>query len=205
MKVIIIDLGAGNIRSLTSSLSYLGADHVVTSNVDEIENATHMILPGVGAFDTAMQAIDNLGLREPLQRYVVEKGMPLLGVCLGMQLLCDSSEEGNLPGLSLMRGRFLKMLSNHNSQKKVPHVGFAPVYNYHESGLFKGIGEKACFYFTHSYGLPMLDKTCNVAMCDHAQPFVAAYQHENICAVQFHPEKSQSTGLRLISNFLELQ
>src|SRR5207253_3092094 len=123
---------------------------------------------------------------------------------LGMQLLCESSEEGSLPGLGLMPGRFLRLASSPHSQQKVPHVGFSSVYGYREDGLFTGLGQKSDFYFTHSYALPVLKQDCNAAFCDHVQPFVAAFQNENICGVQFHPEKSQSTGLRLISNFLEL-
>lgn len=204
MNVLVIDLGVGNIRSLTSALTYLGVNHVVTANMAVFGSATHVILPGVGAYDTAMQMIAKISLVEPLQRYVVEKGMPLLGVCLGMQLLCEGSEEGYLPGLALMPGRFLKLASSSHTQQKVPHVGFSSVYGYRETGLFKGLGRKSDFYFTHSYALPSLDRDRNVAICDHAQSFVAAFQDENICGVQFHPEKSQSTGLRLISNFLEL-
>ncbi len=204
MNVLVIDLGFSNIRSLTSALTYLGVSHVVTANPAAIESATHVILPGVGAFDIAMQMVAKLSLLEPLQRYAVEKKLPLLGVCLGMQLLFEGSEEGCLPGLALMPGRFLRLTSNPHSHQKVPHVGFSSVYGYQETGLFKGLGQKSDFYFTHSYALPTLDQDCNIAICDHTQPFVAAFQNENICGVQFHPEKSQSTGLRLISNFLEL-
>lgn len=204
MNVVVIDLGTGNIRSLTSALTYLGATHVVADDPAALESATHAILPGVGAFDAAMQKIAERSLLEPIQRYALEEDMPLLGVCLGMQLLCEGSEEGRLPGLALMPGRFLRLEPDTRSHQKVPHVGFSSVYGYRETGLFKELGRRSHFYFTHSYALPALDGDCNVAVCDHLRPFVAAFQRGNICGAQFHPEKSQSAGLRLISNFLDL-
>ena len=193
-----------NIRSLTSALTYLGAPHVVTREPDALETATHVVLPGVGAFDTAMRVMASLALVDPLRTHAIRQRRPLLGVCLGMQLLCECSEEGSLPGLGLMPGRFVKLFSSPGSRRKVPHVGFSPVYGYCETGLFKGLGQRAHFYFTHSYALAALDGDCNIALCDHTQSFVAAFQRSNICGAQFHPEKSQSAGLRLISNFLEL-
>jgi glutamine amidotransferase len=204
MKVLVIDLGFSNICSLTSALTFLGVNYAVTANPAALEAATHVILPGVGAFDAAMQKVAKLSLLEPLQRYTAEKKLPLLGVCLGMQLLFDGSEEGSLPGLALTPGRFVRLRSNPHSRHKVPHVGYSSVYGYEEVGLFKGLGPKTCFYFSHSYALPTLDGYSNLAVCDYTQPFVAAFQKENVCGVQFHPEKSQSTGLRLLSNFLEL-
>jgi glutamine amidotransferase len=204
MNVLVIDLGMGNIRSLTSALTYLGVTYVVTDDPAALESATHAILPGVGAFDAAMQKIAESSLLEPLHECAVERAMPLLGVCLGMQLLCESSEEGHMSGLALLPGRFLRLEPNVGLSQKVPHVGFSSIYGYHETGLFKELGPKSHLYFTHSYALPVLDGDCNVAICDHGQPFVAAFQKGNICGVQFHPEKSQSAGLRLISNFIDL-
>ncbi|NOT22159.1 MAG: imidazole glycerol phosphate synthase subunit HisH [Nitrospiraceae bacterium] len=204
MKILVIDLSTSNIRSLTSALIYLGVQPVVTSDPSVIESASHVILPGVGAFDTGMKRIAELSLGIPLRTYALEQQRPLLGVCLGMQLLFNESEEGRLSGLGLVSGQFRKLKSTYQSMHKVPHVGFSPVYGYRETDLFKGIGPKGCFYFTHSYALQGIEEDWNVALCDHVQPFVAAFQKRKICGVQFHPEKSQSTGLRLLSNFLEL-
>ncbi|MCG3770077.1 MAG: Imidazole glycerol phosphate synthase subunit HisH [Nitrosomonadaceae bacterium] len=203
MKVLVIDLGTSNIRSLISALTYLGVQPIVTSNASALASASHVILPGVGAFDPAMKRIAELSLFVPLRTYAIDQQQPILGVCLGMQLLFDESEEGELPGLGLVAGRFRKLSPAPQSMCKVPHVGFSSVYGYRESAIFKGLGSKAHFYFTHSYALPRIEKDCNVALCDHAQPFVAAFQRRRICGVQFHPEKSQSTGLKLLSNFLE--
>jgi len=203
MNVLVLDLGVSNIRSLTSALTYLGASHLVSDDPAMLGAATHVILPGVGAFDPAMAMIGERSLADPLRAYVNDSKRPLLGVCLGMQLLCAGSDEGSLPGLGLMPGRFVKLESYPGSPQKVPHVGFSPVYGYRETGLFKGLGPQSHFYFTHSYALPPIEPDGNAALCDHARPFVAGFQRENICGVQFHPEKSQSAGLRLISNFLE--
>jgi imidazole glycerol-phosphate synthase subunit HisH len=204
MKILVIDLGTSNIRSLTSALMYLGVQPVVTSDPSAIESASHVILPGVGTFDAGMKRISELSLAAPLRTYAMEQQRPLLGVCLGMQLLFNESEEGRLSGLGLVAGQFRKLQSTYQSMHKVPHVGFASVYGYRQTALFKEIGTNAYFYFTHSYALPGIEEDWNVALCDHAQPFVAAFQRRRICGVQFHPEKSQSTGLRLLSNFLEL-
>lgn len=204
MKVLVIDLGTSNIGSLTSALRYLGVTPTVDSDPSAIASASHVILPGVGSFDAAMTRIAALSLSVPLRVHAVERQRPLLGVCLGMQLLFDGSEEGKLPGLGLVAGRFLKLSATRQSTHKIPHVGFSAVYGYRDVGFFKKLGPRAHFYFTHSYALPVLGEDWNVALCDHARPFVAAFQRRVICGTQFHPEKSQSAGLRLLSNFLEL-
>lgn len=204
MRVVVVDLECGNIRSLSSALTYLGAEHVITADGAELETATHVILPGVGAFDAAMLAMQRFSLVEPMRRFAARDSAPLLGVCLGMQLLFEGSEEGKEPGLGVMQGRSVRLLPDVEAQHKVPHVGFSSVYGYDEKGLFSGLGSSSQFYFTHSYAIPALDRDCNVGFCDHAQQFVAAFQKDRICGAQFHPEKSQSRGLRVISNFLDL-
>jgi glutamine amidotransferase len=203
MHVVVIDLGVGNIRSLTSALSYLGAPHSVSEDPDALVCATHAILPGVGAFDPAMKVLSERSFASALRAFATERKRPLLGVCLGMQLLFEASEEGTLPGLGLMPGRFARLTARPGSPHKVPHVGFSPMHGFTASGLFEGFGSEAYFYFTHSYALPAIGTGCNVGLCDHERPFVAGFQQANVCGVQFHPEKSQSAGLRLISNFLD--
>ena len=204
MKVVVIDLGVGNLHSLSSALRFLRADHIITASPDEILSASHVILPGVGAFDVAMQAMHARGLLVPLRQYARVRKQPLLGVCLGMQLLAQSSAEGELPGLGVIPGRFVKLTPSPVKQLKVPHVGFSRVYGMQEASAFRGLGTTAEFYFTHSYGLMTPPPGAVIGYCDHAQPFVAAFQIGNLCGAQFHPEKSQSNGLRLLSNFLEL-
>ena len=204
MQVLVIDLGIGNIRSLTSALSFLGASHVVSGEASALAQATHAILPGVGAFDAAMEAIGERSMMAPLRDDASERGMPLLGVCLGMQLLCEGSDEGSLPGLGLAPGRCIRLEPDPSIGRKVPHVGFSQVDGYQEEGLFNELGSRSDFYFTHSYALPALEDGSNVGLCGHGKPFVAAFQSGKICGAQFHPEKSQSAGLRLLSNFLDL-
>lgn len=203
MNVVVIDLGCGNIRSLKSALTYLGVPHATSTNADSLPAATHVILPGVGAFDAAMSAMSDLSLLEPLRDYARQR-RPLLGVCLGMQLLFEGSEEGRLPGLGVMVGRCVRLTPDPDSRRKVPHVGFSAIAGYRPQGLFNGLGAAAHFYFTHSYAVPALAQASNVATCVHTQPFVAAFQDAHICGAQFHPEKSQSSGLRLLSNFMQL-
>ena len=203
MRVLVIDLEMGNIRSLTAALEYLGADHIVSDDPADIESATHVILPGVGAYDAAMEKIAGSSLHNALLD-IYKKAKPLLGICLGMQLLAGGSDEGKLPGLGCIQGQFHLLDASPNSGDKVPHVGFATMYGYEETGLFKVIGENSDFYFVHSFALASLCGDLNIAYCNHTVPFVAGFQQGNLCGVQFHPEKSQSTGLRLISNFLEL-
>lgn len=204
MQVCVIDLGVSNIRSLTSALSFLGVQHQVTNRPEDLLHASHVILPGVGAYDAAMRSISALQLSDALRQHALERKLPMLGVCLGMQLLFEGSEEGQLPGLSIMPGRFRLLQASARTGSKVPHVGFSPVYGFQASGLFSGFVESPHFYFTHSFALPSVNPQCNAALCDHAQPFVAAFQQGNVCGAQFHPEKSQSAGLRLLSNFIEL-
>ena len=202
-NVTIIDMGMGNIRSLASALEFLGVAHTVSDSVDSLRVATHVILPGVGAFDAAMSKLDDLALIEPIRTEVLEHGKPILGICLGMQLLCSSSEEGRLSGLELVPGRFVRLQANLTLNYKVPHVGFAEVRGYDPIGLFEGLGERSYFYFTHSFALfDSPGRTFNVAYCNHSRRFVAGFQHEAMCGAQFHPEKSQSSGLRMLRNFI---
>lgn len=204
MKVVVVDSGMSNIRSLSAALEYLGAPHVVTTNPECCSEATHVIVPGVGAFDSAMRNLAANDLIEPLRDFGRSGDRPFLGVCLGMQLLAESSEEGTEPGLGIVSGRSGRLRSDPSGGRKVPHVGFSRVYGYAPEGLFRGFGDHADFYFTHSYALQEMEGEANIGYCDHSTKFVAAFQQNRICGAQFHPEKSQSTGLRLIANFLEL-
>ena len=204
MKVVVIDLGVGNIHSLSSALRFLRADHIVTFGASEISAATHLILPGVGAFDAAMHAMHARELLAPIVEHVAVRKKPMLGVCLGMQLLAYGSAEGELAGLGMVSGHFSKLTPNPTKRLKVPHVGFSRVYGMETASLFRGLGASADFYFTHSFGLTAPPAGAICGYCDHSHPFVAAFQIDNLCGAQFHPEKSQSNGLRFLSNFLEL-
>jgi imidazole glycerol-phosphate synthase subunit HisH len=202
-KAVVVDMGMGNIQSLISALTFLGAGHKVGNTSDLLDEATHLVLPGVGAFDAAMSRLTELDLIDHIRSKVLDDHKPILGICLGMQLLGTSSEEGELTGLDLVRGRFRRLDADLSSGHKVPHVGFSEVRGYQSTGLFDGMAELSYFYFTHSYALMETEvDSINVAYCQHTVPFIAAYQQGVISAAQFHPEKSQSSGLRMLHNFL---
>ena len=206
MNVLVVDLGIGNMQSLTSALGFLGLTPSVSSDPAAVADASHVILPGVGAFDAAMEAIDTRGFEAPLHQHALGERKPLLGVCLGMQLLTSGSEEGVRPGLGLISGHVRRLVPSRATHHKVPHVGFSTVRGHQPVGLFHGMQSTVQFYFTHSYGLDRVTgdvEMLNATYCDHSVPFIAGLQQNNICGVQFHPEKSQSTGLRLLSNFFE--
>jgi glutamine amidotransferase len=200
--VVVLDMGTANIFSLASALRFLGASFEVTADPERLAAATHVILPGVGAFDPASRQLRAQGLLDPLRRFALVERRPVLGVCLGMQLLFEGSAEGDCEGTALLPGRLVRLEAN--GAYRVPHVGFAEVTGFTPTGLFDGLGPAAMFYFTHSFAMRERVPQTNAALCAHSEPFVAAVQRENICGVQFHPEKSQANGLRLLLNFLRL-
>lgn len=202
MRVAIIDYGMGNIKSITSTLKFLGVDEVlVSNNYDELKNTEKIILPGVGSFAKAMSKIIENKIDEKLFDLVKIKKKPLLGICLGMQLLCNSStEDGISKGLALINAEVTKF---EKQDIKIPHVGFNQVSKNNNSILFKNIKDNADFYFTHSYKV-LTYENINQSTCNYGQPFVAAFEFENIFATQFHPELSQNNGLQLLKNFLNI-
>ena len=202
MHIVVLDLGTSNVRSLTAALTWLGAPHTVATEGSALEAATHVLLPGVGAWDAAMLRIAEARLRGPIVHHVQVRRRPLLGICLGMQLLFEASDEGALPGLGLLSGRFRQLVPDTARGHAVPHARFARVGGFVETGLFAGLGADPCFYFTHSFALPELDGAGDTAWCRHSEPFVAAFTRGLLSGVQFHPEKSQGAGLRLLANFL---
>ena len=203
-QVVVLDMGTANIFSLSSALRFLGAPFVVTADPDRLADASHLILPGVGAYDPASRQLHDQGLLTPLTRFALEQRRPLLGVCLGMQLLFEGSAEGECAGTGLLPGRLVRLSADAGSRHRVPHVGFAPVSGFEPTGLFDGLAPDSMFYFTHSFARADAVPGTNAAICAHATPFIAAVQRDNICGVQFHPEKSQANGLRLLANFLRL-
>jgi imidazole glycerol-phosphate synthase subunit HisH len=199
VKVTIVDYGISNLWSVQSALNYLGYESVVSCNPSEVAQADVLILPGVGSFRKAMLALKNLYLDEAILEATTEKGRKILGICLGMQLLAmRSTEDGETAGLGLISSDVERFVG----QLKVPHIGFNQVKNEDQSILFRGIASSADFYFVHSYRL-LADSAMGIhGICHYGQDFLAAYEHENIFATQFHPEKSQTNGLMLINNFM---
>lgn len=202
-NIVVIDLHLGNILSLRSAIEFLGMSCVVSSSKSDLDKATHIILPGVGAFDTAMEKIKEFDLFNSIKFNSMEKRKPLLGICLGMQIMFQRSDEGHLPGLGIFKSELIKLKSNPNQQIKIPHVGFNSIYSHSDSGIFSGIKNLSYFYFTHSFGLVNCKDRMNKSYTNYGTEFVSGFQLDNISGVQFHPEKSQSTGLKLIYNFLQ--
>jgi imidazole glycerol phosphate synthase glutamine amidotransferase subunit len=199
MKVTIIDYGAGNVPSVERALQRRGADTQRTSTPECISSAQALLLPGVGHYSALIRALDGQNIRTALVE-AIQRGVPFLGICLGLQVLFQSSEEApQLQGLSILPGRVRAMPSN----VKLPHMGWNQVTRRHDSRLLEGIPDSAYFYFAHSYAA--IDSLAySSATCTHGTEFAAVLENKNICAVQFHPEKSGDAGARVLENFLRM-
>ncbi|HUE55754.1 MAG TPA: imidazole glycerol phosphate synthase subunit HisH [Candidatus Udaeobacter sp.] len=199
MMVTIIDYGAGNVPSVERALQRLGAASQRTASPESIAKAETLLLPGVGHYAALIRALDERNLRMPLIA-AIRRGVPFLGICLGLQVLFESSEEApQLRGLNLMLGRVSALPSN----IKLPHMGWNQLAAKRESGLLAGVGPEDYFYFAHSYAALDSNGTAS-ATCTHGAEFTAVIEEQNICAVQFHPEKSGEAGARVLHNFLRM-
>ena len=202
--VAIIDYDAGNIKSVEKAFRYLGQDVIVSRDKNEIFKASHVVLPGVGAFGDAMSKLNRYGLI-PVIKEAVEKDMPFLGICLGLQLLFESSEESKgVEGLSLMGGEIVKIPEGDGL--KVPHIGWNDLtFTGNERGrLFKDLPEHPYVYFVHSYYLKAKDRNIVKARTSYGVEIDASVERKNAFACQFHPEKSADTGMSILKNFLEI-
>ena len=200
MNLVIIDYGMGNLKSISSALRYLSVDSVVLSHDHKtIKEADKLLLPGVGSFVNAMNKIKELALDKILDEVVLEDKKPILGICLGMQLLCNYSEEdGGAKGLGYVDAECRKF-SKENL--KEPHVGFNQVISNSNTKLYDGFNKKNDFYFVHSYRLQS-DRDINQSYCNYQDDFIASFEQGNIVGTQFHPELSQTNGLKLLKNFI---
>jgi glutamine amidotransferase len=193
----IVNYGAGNIRSVKNTLSELGAQYEVTDQPEVVLRATKIILPGVGHFGQMMQAIDKLGLRQPLRERIAS-GIPFLGICVGLQCLFEKSEEApGEAGLGILVGEVKRFVGT----ARIPHMGWNSLEQKRPTRLLKGLGEDAFTYFAHSYYAPLHAATA--ATCTYMHPYSAVLEQDNLHAVQFHPEKSGPVGLQVMKNFLE--
>lgn len=201
--VAIIDYGAGNLMSVKKALDFIGAESEITMDKARIEAASHVILPGVGAFGDAMESMESRGLVDTVKS-VALSGKPFLGICLGLQLLFSASEESEgVNGLSLLNGKISSIPKDMGL--KVPHMGWNSVSVKQRDGIFKDIPEDSYFYFVHSYYLNGADEADIAATVQYGVEIQCAVQRGNLCAVQFHPEKSGAIGLKLLENFLALE
>jgi glutamine amidotransferase len=201
MRVVIVDYNMGNVKSIISALKFIGVDNIQVSNARAVlEKAEKLILPGVGSFAHAIENIKKKQLDCVLNELVLEKKKPILGICLGMQLMgVSSTENGDSLGLGYINGFVTKLNEQH---VKIPHVGFNQVIVDDSSRLYQGMSGNIDFYFTHSYRMNS-HENINQCFCEYSEPFIASYEVDNIAGVQFHPELSQYNGLRLIKNFIE--
>jgi glutamine amidotransferase len=200
-KIIIIDYGMGNLRNVQRGFERIGLEARVTRNKKEIQRASAIVLPGVGAFKDCMINLEKFGLVEPLLRSV-EKGKPYLGICLGLQILFSESEEfGSYKGLDLIKGRVVKFKSD--PEHKVPHMGWNTVEIEREVPMLHSIVSGDFFYFVHSYYVVPEEEEWISTLTNYGIPFVSSIWKENLFATQFHPEKSQQKGLRILENFVK--
>ncbi len=197
----IIDYGMGNLGSVTNALDHLGLEAEIVDSPSRLSVYDHFILPGVGSFGIAMRSLDASGWSDALRNKVAD-GIPFLGICLGMQLIFDIGEEyGTTAGLGLIPGRVVPL--NPSPSFRVPHVGWNGLSYPGRHPIFQGVKEHIDFYFVHSYQcVPALDENV-LARCDYGGEFVAAVGKANVVGVQFHPEKSQDMGLKILENFAE--
>lgn len=200
--IAVIDYDAGNIRSVEKALLSLGQEVHITGDAQEILRADKVILPGVGAFGDAMENIRSRNL-EPVIRKVAEKGIPFLGICLGLQLLFERSEEApGVKGLGLLKGEILRIPEAPGM--KIPHMGWNSLHLEHDGRLFRGVEEQAYVYFVHSYYLKAEEEDIVKASTEYCTHIHASVEKGNVFACQFHPEKSSGVGLRILKNFVEL-
>ena len=202
--IAIIDYGVGNLGSVKNMLKKAGVEAVLASDVSTVENASKIILPGIGAFDHCMQQFNASGLRPLVTKKVIEDKIPLLGICVGLQMLMENSEEGSEPGLGWIAGRTVKFKREKLGDLKIPHMGWTDVKLSKPSELTKGLDDRPRFYFVHSFYVLPDRKEDELLQANYGYDFTAAISRDNIFAVQFHPEKSHKFGMRILENFSNL-
>ncbi len=199
--IALIDYGISNLRSVQKAFGHLGSEVTLIDTPDQLVQANRLILPGVGAFPAGMQGLRERGLIEPIKQ-AIRAGKPLLGICLGMQLLFESSAElGETEGLGLLPGHVTRLAGN---GLKIPHMGWNQLAVVHEHPLVRDLAAGSYAYFVHSYAVYPQDQSIVLAATDYGEPFAAIVGRGNIYGFQFHPEKSQAVGLKLLMNFLSL-
>ncbi len=203
-QIAIIDYGMGNLNSVKKKLTRLHCNAIITSNPKDIQTADRIILPGVGHFTKAMENLNNLKLIAILNEEVLIKKKPILGICLGMQLMAKSSEEGNAKGLGWIDAEVVRFKVKDTLKHKIPHTGWNQINIAKESALMKNIPELSEFYFVHSYHLKTGNKNIILNETEFEYRFVSAIEKDNIYGVQYHPEKSHDIGELLLKNFITL-
>ncbi len=201
--IVIIDYGMGNVGSIQNMIKKIGENAIISKEVDVINQASKIILPGVGAYDTAMEKISSNGLLDILNKKAYIDKIPILGICLGMQLLTNGSEEGKLPGLGWIPG-FAKKFNFTDSAYKVPHMGWNRVVKTNFSPLTQNFTHEYRFYHVHSYYIQVEQEIHSILKTTYGITFDSGIQKDNIMGVQFHPEKSHTFGMHLMKNFVSI-
>ena len=198
----ILRYGSGNILAITNIFNRANIAYSIVSSPEELERATKLILPGVGAFDQVMAQLNKSGLRDPLEQLVFGAGIPVLGICVGMQILAEGSDEGSLAGLGWVKGRVRRFDSS--GDRLLPHMGWNDVTVPRQTPLFSQLETGARFYFLHSYYFDCAERQSSIAESDYGERFTCGVQTGNVHGVQFHPEKSHQFGVQLLTNFAAL-
>ena len=201
--ITVIDYGMGNLGSVINMLKKIGVASKITTDLEEIKTATKLLLPGVGSFDKAMQRINDSGIKEILDYKVLKEETPVLGICLGMQLLTNNSEEGIEKGLGYINAS-TKKFSFQDKKMKVPHMGWNLVEKSTSSLLTTNFEEESRFYFVHSYYVEVENQENSILKTEYRLEFDSAIQHKNVYGAQFHPEKSHKFGMKLLENFSKI-
>jgi glutamine amidotransferase len=205
MKIGLIDYGMGNIQSVINGFEAVKAELKVVCGPDELSDVDAVVLPGVGAFGDGIKNLRARGFDSALREHVLEDGKPLLGICLGLQLLASSSSEhGKHEGLGWIPGEVQRLTNSGDSSIRIPHIGWNDVEVINDQGLYEGMSRAPIFYFVHSYAFRPEDQSVVSGYCCHGDEFAASVEHKNIMATQYHPEKSQKDGLKVLSNWCRI-
>jgi glutamine amidotransferase len=202
--ITIVNYGLGNVQAFVQAYKRIGVPTRLAATAKQLEGAERLILPGVGAFDWAMGLLGGSGMRDTLDDIVLDQKRPVLGVCVGMQMMAHSSSEGKLPGLGWIDGT-VERLGDEGEKVDLPHMGWNDVAPQDATCLFRGMEKDASFYFLHSYYMKNRNADDTLGVTDYGQPFTAAVRSGNVWGVQFHPEKSHQWGTRLLKNFAEVR
>ena len=201
----IINYGSGNIEAITNTYNRLNIECKVINKLAEFDGVDRLVLPGVGSFDECMKQLIDSGFKEKLNKLVLESKIPILGICIGMHIMADSSEEGDLEGLGWIPGKVKKFDKTLLVNKPyLPHMGWNNINNIHDHIIFTGVNENQGFYFVHSYYYECKNEQNILTVCNYGLDFSSSIFNENIFGMQFHPEKSHSNGENLLNNFAKL-